>query len=64
MSTNPTKPTAKKAAKPTVTLKRLIARTEKIADEATQLLGELRSLDRQGFVITGLSSGLTTKQNP
>ena len=49
MSTKPTtKPTAK-SAKPKVTLKQLIARTQKIADDANLLHGELRSLDNGHF---------------
>jgi|KBSSwiStaDraftv2_1062776.scaffolds.fasta_scaffold19666_6 hypothetical protein len=56
---------AKKAAKPKgATLKQLIARTETVADKVALLLGELRRLEKQGFVVTGLSSGSTLKQNP
>ena len=58
-------PPAKKAAKPRrASLKQLIARTETVADKVALLLGELRRLDKQGGVITGLESGSTKKQNP
>ena len=63
MSTKSARP-AKKTPKPRrPTLKQLIARTESIADKVTALLGELRQLDNQGFVITGLLSGKTTKES-
>ena len=64
MSTKPASKAAPKPAKPKVTLKQLIARTQKIADDANVLLGQLRSLDNaQGAVVLGLSSGGTVKQN-
>lgn len=38
-------------------LKQLIARTNTIADKVAELLGELRRLEKQGFVIKFLASG-------
>jgi len=61
VSTKPATPVKKAPKQPT--LKQLIARTEKIADDATALLGALRQLDNQGFVITTLLSGKTTKSS-
>jgi len=56
---------AKKAPKAKrATLKQLITRTETIADKVASLLGELRRLDKQGLVITGLPSGSNKKDNP
>jgi hypothetical protein len=66
MSTKPPKTAAaKKTTKAKkVTLRGLIARTQKIADEVTMLLGQLRALDTGEKTVTiSLSSGGSTKQS-
>jgi len=64
MATRRSTPAKKAAKRRPATLKQLIARTETVADKVASLLGELRRLDKQGFVVTGLDSGSTKKQNP
>lgn len=48
---------SRRPANATRTLKNLIARTNTIADKTAELLGKLRELETQGFVITTLVSG-------
>ena len=46
------------------TIRQLVARTNTIADKVAALLGELRRLERQGFVITTLASGKSKNPSP
>ena len=66
MSTKPAKTskTKTKTKAKKVTLRGLIAQTQKIADEVTTLLGQLRALDTGEKTVTlNLSSGGSTKQS-
>ena len=56
------KPARKKTPPPT--LQQLIGRTETIVEKSTELLGILRSMDDQGFVIRVLTSGKGKGGNP
>ena len=63
-SVSPQRKTASKPAAASARLKKLIARTATIADKVTELLGEMRRLEKQGFVIRTLPSGKSKNPNP
>ena len=56
--------TASKPGATSARLRKLIARTATIADKVAELLGEMRRLEKQGFVIRTLPSGKSKNPNP